>query len=124
MRCRNCHTALMDTDLVCPSCRTSRACATAAAPEPTGEPSHLLKMLPIFGGALGGVLYAGLTACEAGAATASPPRSGGTWAASSCKRPFGILLLLAGGLFLALAVVQAADTWSVARREPTVVTAA
>lgn len=127
MRCRNCHTALMDTDLVCPSCRTSRARATAAAPEPTGNPpNNLLMLLPIFGGALGGVVYAGLTAAQASASTGGPPQLGGTRAASSfsLKRPLGVLLLLVGGLFLVLAVVHAADTWNIARRQPTVVTGA
>lgn len=125
MRCRNCHTALMETDLVCPSCRTSRARATAAAPEPTGNPSNnLLRVLPIFGGALGGVLYAGLTACEASASAEGPPRFDGTGASGSFRRPLGVLFLLAGGLFLVLAVVHAVDTWTIARRQPTAVTAA
>src|SRR5262249_4730622 len=36
----------------------------------------------------------------------------------------GLLLILGGGLFVVLALVHACDTWNIARRQPTVVTAA
>jgi hypothetical protein len=115
----------METDLVCPSCRTSWERATAAPPELTGgEPSPLLKMLPIFGGAMGGLLYAGLVSAQAHPYGSGPTRSSGTNSAGPLKRVFGVLLLLAGGLFLVLAIVHACDTWNIARRQPAVATAA
>jgi hypothetical protein len=71
MRCRNCHTQLMDTDAVCPSCHASRASATSAAPGEFTKPSALVNVLPMFGGAIGGAI-AGAMIASSGAG------SGGT----------------------------------------------
>jgi len=60
MRCRNCHTVMMESDLSCPTCHASAASATAAAPGPFSSPSGMSTLLPIFGGAIGGALYGAL----------------------------------------------------------------
>src|SRR5262245_27689802 len=66
MRCRNCHTVMMDTDPECPSCHASAASATAPPPGPmSNNPSGLLMTLPIFGGAIGGAIYGAITASQA-----------------------------------------------------------
>jgi hypothetical protein len=86
-----------------------------------------MNMLPIFGGAIGGALYAGLKSGEASPVWgAAPPSSGfsrptGT---SPIKRIVGVVLLLGGGLLLVLAGVQFCETWTIAHREPRVATAA
>ena len=122
MRCRNCHTVMMESDLSCPTCHASAASATAAAPGPISSPSGMSTLLPIFGGAIGGALYGALNSpagrpLPRGAARA--PRS-----SNPLKWTIGLLLILGGGLFLPLALVHVYDTWDLARREPQVVTAA
>jgi hypothetical protein len=92
------------------------------------KPNGMLMMLPIFGGAIGGAMYAGLTAAGA---QGSP---GGTYVPSgSPARPhgpgsfrwmLGLLLLLGGGLFAVFAFMYFCDTFSIARREPRVATGA
>jgi hypothetical protein len=86
----------------------------------------MLAMLPAFGGALGGVIAAGLREASAPSgysrgAAALPRASGGS---SPLRWIFGLLLLLGGGFFLLAAVVQFCNTWEIARRKPKVVTAA
>src|SRR5438309_177008 len=111
MRCRNCHTVMMDTDPECPSCHSSAARATAAPPElGGGKPNGLLMMLPMFGGAIGGLLYAGLAGSGA---SASSGGSRGTGGLSTVKWAFGLFLIVGGGLFLILASVHAWGTWTV-----------
>jgi hypothetical protein len=86
-------------------------------------------MLPIFGGAFGGLIYAGLTAAsQPEAGWTGPPTSSGSNAPQRSsgvrKKILGALLILGGCSFLALASVHFYDTWNIAQREPTVVTAA
>jgi hypothetical protein len=134
MRCRNCHLQLIPTDTHCPSCRSSVARATAAAPgEMADKPNGLLKMLPVFGGAAGGVFYGAIQSSSAsarpstprpfvGASTTAGP--GGSGAPSVSKLLIGLVLLLGGGLFLFIAGREVWSTWSVSRRQATDVTAA
>src|SRR5438874_998680 len=100
MRCRNCHTVMMETDVECPGCHASIERATAAAPELTGQPDPMLKMLPMFGGALGGLAYAALAeASTAGshhigpATVRSRQEPGQASGANPLKLIFGILLV-------------------------------
>ena len=122
MRCRNCHTVMMESDLSCPTCHASAASATAAAPGPISSPSGMSTLLPIFGGAIGGALYGALNS------PAGRPLARGAVRAPRSSNPLkwtiGLLLILGGGLFLPLALVHVYDTWDLARREPEVVTAA
>jgi hypothetical protein len=112
---------MMETDLECPCCHSSAARATAAAPGPFTNPSGMAKLLPIFGGAIGGLAYAALTSSSgnAPASYATGPRR-----SSSRKWIVGLFLALGGGLFLVMALVHFVDTWKIAHREPKVVTAA
>jgi hypothetical protein len=121
MRCRNCHTVLMEADAECPVCHASMASATAAAPAPSESSSGMLKLLPIFGGAAGGLLYAALANSDERATSRSARRPRES---SPLKWIFGLLLILGGGLFLILAFVHFCETWRIARREPTAVTGA
>jgi hypothetical protein len=50
----------MEADPECPVCHASAASATAAPPSAAESNSGLLKLLPIFGGAAGGLVYAAL----------------------------------------------------------------
>jgi hypothetical protein len=84
----------------------------------------MLKLLPIFGGAIGGLLYAGLTSSQASVPSGAPHATSGTSGSSSLKWMFGLLLILGGGAFLVLAFVHFHDTWQIAQREPTAATAA
>lgn len=123
MRCRNCHTVMMDSDSHCVSCGASAARATAGAPELTGEPNPMLKMLPMFGGLAGGLLYVALTSGNTAPASASygpaPSRGSSPW-----RWIFGLGFIIVGGLLLGLAGVHFWETWQIAQREPTVATAA
>ncbi len=120
MRCRNCHTVMMETDPACPTCHSPAQRATAAAPGQTDAASNLLKVLPVFGGALGGLAYAALTYSE-GSASSAARRTRGM---GPVRQVIGCLLLLGGGLFLVLAAVHFLETWKIARREAKVATAA
>jgi hypothetical protein len=124
MRCRNCHTVMMETDPECPACHSSAERATAPAPGPIGQPSNMLKLLPMFGGALGGLVYAGLASSQANVPSTAAHRTSASYGSSPIKRLFGLLLLLGGGLFLVLAFVHFCNTWKIARRTPKTVTAA
>src|SRR5262249_23562360 len=120
MRCRNCHTQLMDTDPVCPSCHASRASATSAAPGEFTKPSGLVNMLPMFGGAIGGAI-AGAMMTSSGEplhSTATPA----TGNSSSVKRMFGLFFILGGILFLVSATVIFYNTWEIAQWMPKEVT--
>jgi hypothetical protein len=93
--------------------------------------NNLLKMLPIFGGAAGGLAYAALTAAEsANTRAAAHARHGGTGAPHGSGGPsvfkllVGLVLLLGGGLFLFIGCTQGWNTWNIAQRTPTDVTAA
>jgi hypothetical protein len=129
MRCRNCHTVMMDTDTHCPGCHASVASATAAAPGPIEAPSPMLNMLPIFGGAIGGAI-AGAIAASSTATAPSRPLGSLSYGAPSRRSPgplrwmFGILFMLGGGLLLLIAPALFYDTWKLAQRTPQMITAA
>ncbi len=134
MRCRNCHIQLMETDTHCPSCRSPVGRATAGAPGEMGKkPNNLLMMLPIFGGAAGGLLYGAIRAAQAsteptarrpfpGSSPAAASRRSG--ASSGTKTVIGLLFLSGGGFLLFIAGREAWNTWNVSRRPVTEVTAA
>src|SRR5438067_624499 len=103
MRCRNCHTVLMDTDRACPSCHSSRARATSDAPGEFKKTPGWVNLLPVFGGAIGGAIGGAV----AGAVIASSTGSGGTTystaarsGSSPAKKTMGVILILGGLLFL------------------------
>lgn len=129
MRCRNCHTVMMDTDTHCPGCHASVARATAAAPGPIEAPSPMLTMLPMFGGAIGGAIAGAIIAGSTATAPSSPPGSL-SYGAPPRRGPgplrwtFGILLMLGGALFLLLGPALLYDTWKLAQRKPQMITAA
>ncbi len=78
-------------------------------------------MLPMFGGAVGGLLYAGLVTA-ADVRLESPgvrPRE-----SSAIRRMLAFLFLFGGGLLLFLAFVLFWNTRETAQREPTIMTAA
>src|SRR5206468_4030503 len=102
----------------------SAARATAPPPGEIGKPGGLALMLPIFGGAIGGALYAGLAVAEANASSRGSRGSSGAGGSSCLKWIFGLFFLLGGGLFLVLAFVHFWGTWTVAQREPKAATAA
>lgn len=124
MRCRNCHTVMMESDLECPVCHASAARATAAPPGPSEKPNGLLLLLPIFGGAVGGLAYAALASSEPGAPSGGPRGPHAARGPSRLKRVIGGVLIALGGLFLVLAFVHFWGTWEIARRQPQVLTAA
>ena len=104
MRCRNCHTVMMDDDPICPSCHATAESATSGPPDLAGEkPNGLLLLLPMFGGALGGLAYAALTS---GHASASSGSRGGGGGFGPIKKIVGGVLLVLGALFLLLAFLQ------------------
>lgn len=124
MRCKNCHTVMMDTDSHCVSCRAPAESATAAPPEQTGDTGlGMLILLPMFGGALGGLaaglIHAGMNSRSTPARASAP-----TGTARSIRLWIGAVLTLVGGLFVLLAMLQYHKTRAIAEREPTVATAA
>jgi len=134
MRCRNCHTVMMETDLECPTCHSSVERATAAAPGPFNDNKPGLGLLfPMFGGAIGGAIYGAIKVAEASSNPAGTTSTWGTFQrpasppANHSAKPvrwfFAIVFMLLGGLFLLVAVVNFFDTWKVSRWEPKVVTA-
>lgn len=123
MRCRNCHTQLMATDVECPSCHASRASATAAAPGAIEQSSGMLKMLPLFGGAIGGLAYAALTSGDNRAPARAPWGPSAPRGPSPLKWMVGLVLMIGGGLLLALAFMQFSETRRIVQREPKVLTA-
>ncbi len=128
MRCRNCHTGLMDTDTHCPGCHAPVAIATAAAPGPIAGPSPMLAMLPVFGGAIGGVVAGAIAASS----TTTPARPLGSlsYGVPARRGPgplrwaFGLLFLLGGGLFLLVGPMLFYDTWKIAQHKPQIITSA
>src|SRR5262245_9998582 len=127
MRCKNCHTVMMDTDTECMSCHASVESATAGPPELTGDkPNGLLLMLPLFGGLLGALVYAGLTASQSGGGSRRGGRSSGEGVnvLKTLKILLGVFFILGGGLFMIVAFVQYKGVNDVAQRSPTVATPA
>lgn len=117
MRCRNCHTVMMDTDTVCVSCHATVESATSGPPELTGgAPNGLWLLFPLFGGALGGLVYAGILASQSNGSRGSGSAAG---AAKTFKKILGVLFLLGGALFLVVAFVNFDATRAVAQRVPT-----
>src|SRR5688572_16764717 len=103
MRCKNCHTAMMDTDANCPSCHATAESALAAPPEQGGStPNGLWLLLPLFGGALGGLAYGAVMAAHGNGAARSGSLAG-SWTA--IKWVVGLVLILLGALFLICAFV-------------------
>src|SRR5262245_21779594 len=124
MRCKNCHTVMMDTDTHCPSCHSSVERATAAAPGAIpNKPNGLLMALPVFGGALGGLAYAALTSGQTAASPAGYAPAGPSGGSGSGRKIAGIVLMAASGLLLMLASMQGFDAWDIARRVPKEVSA-
>jgi hypothetical protein len=121
MRCRNCHTSMMDSDLECPSCHASAASAHSAAPGEFRKPSGMVNMLPVFGGAIGGAIAGAMTAPQGRLYSGGAPGPRGS---SPIKRIIGVLFLLGGVLFLGIALDQSYNTWKVTQWEPREVTAA
>jgi hypothetical protein len=123
----------METDTHCPSCRSPVGRATAAAPGEMGKkPNALLMMLPVFGGAAGGLLAGAIQAASAdtpsarrpfggASATAATGRSGSS---SAAKILVGLVFLFGGGFLLFIGGREVWDTWNVSRRPATEVTAA
>jgi len=123
MRCRNCHTVLMDTDRSCPSCRSSRARATSDAPGEFKQTPGWVNLLPVFGGAIGGAVAGAITASSSGYGGTTYPtaaRSG----SSPVKTTFGVMLILGGLFFLLCAGGIFYNAWKIARWVPKYVTAA
>jgi hypothetical protein len=129
MRCKNCHTVMMDTDPECPSCHASYASATAAPPETIETAGNGMFVATMLGGALGGMLYAavgtpqttvvpGRSRAGAGSASVSPSET------SSLVWIFGVVFMGIGALVLMAAIVGFFDTYRIAQREPKVMTAA
>src|SRR5262245_60460364 len=106
MRCRNCHTQLMDTDRACPSCHSSRARATSDAPGEFAKPSPWVNLLPVFGGAIGGAVAGAIIASSGGTTYAAPVQRG----SSPVKKMFGLVLILGGLFFLIIAAAAFHNT--------------
>jgi hypothetical protein len=97
----------------------------------TDKSDGLLKMLPMFGGAAGGLLYGAIKAAEAsaqpsarrplGGASAAP---GGSGRSSAGRLLIGVVFLLGGGLLGFIGGREAWTTWEVSRRPAAEVTAA
>ena len=120
MRCRNCHTVMMEGDAICPSCHATAESATSGPPELTGgKPNGLLLMLPIFGGALGGLAYAALTS---GDGSGGSSRGGGGF--GSIKKIVGGVVLVLGGLVLLVAFLQFNNVQRITQLTPTPATPA
>lgn len=122
MRCKNCHTVMMDHDTHCVSCGATAESATAAPPELSGgQPNGLLLMLPLFGGALGGLVYAGLTANGSGGSRGGG--GGGAGVLATIRTLFAMALLFVGGLFMVVAFFQINATHDITQRVATPATA-
>jgi hypothetical protein len=115
---------MMDTDLTCPSCHSSRARATADAPGEFKKPSTFVTLLPVFGGAIGGAVAGAITAAN------SPGYSGTTYptaarsGSSPVRKTFGVILILGGLVFLLASGGIFYNTWKIAHWVPKDVTAA
>src|SRR5687768_1744519 len=91
---QNCHTGMMETDAYCPSCHATAEIALAAPPEQGGStPNGLWMLLPVFGGALGGLAYCAVVAAHGNGASRSGSLAG-SWTA--IKWVVGIVLILLG----------------------------
>src|SRR5262245_42519003 len=127
MRCKNCHTVMMDTDTECMSCHATVESATAAPPELSGgKPNGLLLMLPMFGGLLGALVYAGLVASQSGGSGRGRGSGGGDGVnvLKTLKILLGVFFVLGGGLFMVVAFIQYNGVNDIARRAPTTATPA
>jgi hypothetical protein len=126
MRCRNCHTQLMDTDYACPSCHASRASATSSAPGEFTKPSGWVNALPALGGAMGGLVAGAIIASSnsSSGGTLHSATGTATRASSPVRVTFGLFFLLGGIVFLGIAGVMFYDTWKIAQWVPKEVTAA
>lgn len=126
MRCKNCHTVMMETDSHCPGCRAPVERATAGAPDSVAEkPNGLWMLLPLFGGALGGLAYAAATHGQGTVSPGRPTRTaGGASGPSPVRWVVGLLFIVGGGLLLMLAGARVFDTMKIVQRDPTEVTSA
>src|SRR5207247_952161 len=97
-------------------------------PQASSKPNGLWMLLPIFGGAIGGALYAGVLMAHASTdprkSRGAAAEDGGGGGANAIKLVVGLFLVLAGGLFLVIGGVQGWGTWTVTRRQPKLATAA
>jgi hypothetical protein len=123
MRCKNCHTAMMDDDLACPSCRTPAARALALPPGPSPKPDNLAVLFPLMGGAVGGLIYGAILAANSSGPAPAATGSRGS-GATGLKQFFGGLLLLGAALFIIVGCVQFRDTWQIVHRPAKTITAA
>jgi hypothetical protein len=122
----------MATDTHCPSCHSSVARATAAAPgEFAKDDNVFLKMLPVFGGAAGGLLAGAIKAADASTQPSArqpqfftPATAAGSGRPSVGKLLIGLVFVFGGGLFTYIAGLEAWNTWNVSRRPATEVTEA
>jgi len=132
MRCRNCHTQLMPTDTHCPSCHSSVARATAAAPGQFAKDDNvLLRMLPAFGGAAGGLLAGAIRAADASVQPTArqqqffvTPATAGGGGPKIGRLLAGLVLLTVGSVFIFVGVREAWNTRNVSQRPATEVTEA
>ncbi len=116
MRCKNCHTVMMDTDEICVSCHATVASATAGPPALEGpQMNGLWMLLPMFGGALGGLAYGAVAAAHGSNGGSGGTSGGANWTA--VKTILAVVLIILGGLFMVLAFVHINTTMQVAQRE-------
>lgn len=79
-------------------------------------------MLPMFGGAIGGVIAGAILASSGG--TIPSPATPATRGSSPVKKMFGWFLILGGGLLLVCAPAMFYNTWKIAQWVPKEATAA
>jgi hypothetical protein len=114
---------MMDTDAYCPSCHATAESALAAPPEQGGSaPNGLWMLLPIFGGALGGLAYGAVMAAHGNTGASRGPGLAESW--KTIKWILAILLILGGGLFLVIAFFHVNATMEIVSREAKPVTPA
>jgi hypothetical protein len=129
MRCRNCHTVMMDTEPECPACHAPAYAAPGVADYKGGnDDAGLRTLIGLGGGAVGLALYEMATSGGGGQQAAGPARVGYAPGRPSgngpLKRLLGLLFLLAGGAFLVVSVQHLINHRTVLSQSPRAVTAA
>lgn len=124
MRCRNCHTVLMDSDPECPVCHAAAPPEGSDVPQPFSEGSNGAKLLFGLGGGLIGLALYGLLS---GAGNALARSGGGRGArpgrVGPVRRLMGLVILVGGGGLLVLALTHFWHTWELTHRKAREVTA-